>query len=246
MKPQFPTERQHPPPLFAYNAGVKLFKPHWVIRLIVIVGVGVATFLLLSPSWLRARPSGDPLAAESAVIMGFGFERDALGNMTAGAANRFLLSWVLDRYPHVETIFAQEGVWVSLCDRAATTCQIGEVTLYRIDRHDDTVDLHSMDIAVCALERMADFDKQRAILVAHDMQLWRAAENMERAIPEICPSCEVIIPNVPDTPYPIRSEQIRTRYERLYILIDLIARTRDALFPNKIPGTCPMPMSPGE
>ncbi|MEM9777422.1 MAG: hypothetical protein AAF902_22780 [Chloroflexota bacterium] len=208
--------------------------------------IPLITLLYLPVELLRAVPHGDPTAADTAIIMGFGFERFPDGSMAPGDANRANLKFVLEQYPHVMTIFAQEGVWVAQCHQSERSCSVDDVTLRRIDFHDDAVDLHSSDIAVCSLERMQQFGKDRAILVAHDMQLWRAAENMARAKPEICPNCEIVVPAVPDSPYPKQSDQLRTRNERIYILFDLAARIRDRLFPAAFPLTCPMPMPEGE
>ncbi|MEM7802783.1 MAG: hypothetical protein AAF633_26570 [Chloroflexota bacterium] len=203
--------------------------------------------MTIPSSWFRAASDGDLEQIDTAIIMGFGFERTMNGEMSAGAANQFLLEHLINAYPNVETLFVQEGVWVGVCAQAALTCQVkrldGEpIALYRIDRHDDTVDLHTMDIAVCALERMVQFNKREAILIAHDLQLWRAAENFSRAAPLTCPECQILTGEVPDSPYPLQSEQLRTRYERLFMGADLIARIRDRLQPGQIPRTCPMPM----
>ncbi|MEM8861537.1 MAG: hypothetical protein AAGD96_24705 [Chloroflexota bacterium] len=219
---------------------------------IVVFRSGVVCIILLAALFyfpvelLRAVPRGDPLTADTAIIMGFGFERFSDGSMAPGAANRANLAFVLERYPHVTTIFAQEGVWVAECHQSERSCTIGDVTMRRIDFHDDSVDLHSADIAVCSLERMQQFGKSSAILIAHDMQLWRAAENIERAKVDICPNCQIIVPAVPDTPYPEKSDQLRTRYEHVYILFDAAARVRDRMFPAAYPSTCPMPMPTGE
>ena len=204
-----------------------------------------AVFFFPAPL-LRAVPTGDPAEADTAIIMGYGFERNADGSMAPGAANEALLAYTLEKFPHVTTIFAQEGVWVAQCDQSERQCTAGASTLYRIDSHDDAVDLHSGDISVCALERMAQFGKSSAILVAHDMQLWRAAENMNRAKADICPNCNIIVPSVPNTPYPQNSDQWRTRYEWGYIPLDLAARARDRVFPSSLPASCPMPMPLGE
>ena len=206
----------------------------------------LVAFFLFPVHWLHATPIGDPASADTAIIMGFGFERHPDGSMAPGAANQANLDFVLNQFPHVETIFAQEGVWVAQCHQSARNCSAGNVTFRRIDFHDDAVDLHSADIAVCSLERMKQFGKEHAILVAHDMQLWRAAENFERAKVEICPQCEIVVPSVPDTPYPKNSDQLRTRHERIYILFDVSARLRDFVLPAAFPATCPMPMPAGE
>lgn len=217
----------------------------WALLLLLLGAVITIGIFFFPAPLLRAVPTGDPLTADTAIIMGYGFERHADGSMAPGAANEALLQYTLDKFPHVTTIFAQEGVWVAQCDQSEQACTAGGATLHRIDFHDDAVDLHSGDISVCALERMTQFGKSSAILVAHDMQLWRAAENMSRAKAGICPNCNIIVPSVPNTPYPANSEQWRTRYEWAYIPLDLAARTRDRLFPAALPATCPMPMPLG-
>ena len=214
---------------------------------LVVLGVIFSLGIVFFPTpLLRAMPSGDASTVDTAIIMGFGFERNPDGSMAAGDANEALLNYVLERQPQVSTIFAQEGVWVAACDQSAMSCSVGGATLHRIDFHDDAVDLHSEDISVCALERLNQFGIQSAILVAHDMQLWRAADNFSRAKTDICPNCNIVIPAVPDTPYPTQSDQLRTRYEWAYIPIDMAARVRDRVYPAAMPATCPMPMPLGQ
>ncbi len=215
-------------------------------QLFLLSGIIYLALVFFPSPLLRAMPQGDPAAADTAIIMGFGFERYPDGSMAPGAANEALLAYTLERFPQVTTIFAQEGVWVAQCAQGDLSCTAGDVALHRIDFHDDAVDLHSGDISVCALERMAQFGKESAILVAHDMQLWRASENINRAKADICPNCNIIVPAVPDMPYPQQSDQLRTRFEWSYIPIDLAARARDRILPGALPASCPMPMPLGQ
>ncbi|MCA9836860.1 MAG: hypothetical protein KC422_08095 [Trueperaceae bacterium] len=213
-----------------------------------LLGLGIFVSFVNLPSQLfRIEPRGNYQDAEALVIMGFGFERDAEGTIMAGPANQFLLDWALETYPFIKLMFVQEAVWRSSCSAEARECFIGDVRLRRIDKHDDTLDLRTMDIAVCSIERMKTFDISRAILVAHDMQLWRTADSFARAKKELCPACEFSVAPVPDSPYPNQSEQWRNRYEWTYKLVDILARVRyHPLIYREIPQTCPSPMPPSE
>lgn len=198
--------------------------------------------------WFRAEAGADAGVVAgtetTAVIFGFGFERTPSGGLEPGEANRFLLDWTLANHPQIETAFVQEGVWVALCAQTATECSVGGVRLLRIDRHDDALDLHTLDIAACAVERMTWFDIDEAVVVAHDLQLARAAENIRRVADEgLCPECRFSTAAVPDTPFPNRSDQLRTRHESLYRWVDLAARMRFSrpLTPT-VPQRCPAPM----
>lgn len=190
----------------------------------------------------RAPALGDPESTDTAVIFGFGFERDGEGHMTPGAANTFLLDWTLTEMPHLTTVFVQEGVWVAACERLATQCMVDDTELLRIDRHDDSIDLHTLDIAACALERMTIFDKDSAVIVAHDMQLRRAAENVERvSAAGLCQDCRFVVADVPDTPYPAESAQRRNRHEAIYRWVDIAARIKfSPWFVSEVPQACPV------
>lgn len=213
-------------------------------------GLASLLFVLLvglaAPSQLfRAEAMGDPTPVDTAVIFGFGFERAGDGSMLPGDANQFLLDWTLREMPHLTTAFVQEGVWVAACEQKALVCAVGSTELLRIDRHDDSIDLHTLDIAACALERMRIFDKDEAVVVAHDMQLRRAAENMHRVRDAgLCPECRLVVADVPDAPYPAGSAQWRNRHESVYRWIDVAARARfSPLFVDDVPQTCPVPMA---
>jgi hypothetical protein len=178
-----------------------------------------------------------------AIILGFGYEEAEDGEMKPGAANEFLLGWVLETYPEVRTILVQEGTWAAACETSAETCKIGNVELLRIHRHDPTLDVNTFQTAVCAIQRMNELGKKRAILVAHDLQLWRTEKVFERVKQRLCGDCEFVIPDVPDTPYPARSYQRRTRNEFIYRIVEVLARLRDSrLVTREIPDECLAPL----
>ena len=219
-------------------------------RVLILLGLCLAaliSLIFLPAEVFRANPRGNASSVQAIIIMGFGFERDVAGDMIAGPANQFLLDWALKHHSDIKLIFVQEGVWRVYCETAAKVCWLGDVRLRRIDKHDDKLDLRTMDIAVCSIERLQSFGLNRALLIAHDMQLWRTQDSFERAKKTLCPDCEFALAAVPDTPYPQRSEQWRNRYEWRYKLIDLVARLRyHPLVYRDIPDTCLAPMPAGE
>lgn len=209
----------------------------------VLLCLAAVSIQLVPSSWLRAGPKGDGKGVKVAVILGFGYEETNTGEMKPGAANEFLLNWVLENHPEVQTILVQEGVWTVVCETGAATCEIDGVELLRIHRHDPNLDVNTLDTAACAIERMNALREKKAILVAHDLQLWRVAADFERARQSLCSDCEFIIPNVPDTPYPTQSVQWRTRNERVYRFVEILARFRDSkLFTRETPDQCIAPL----
>jgi hypothetical protein len=206
-----------------------------------------ACIQLVPSSWLRARPKGDSRGVALAVVLGFGYEETNAGEMKPGAANEFLLNWALENHPAVETVLVQEGVWAVICETGAATCEADGVELLRIHRHDPHVDVNTLDTAVCAIEaieRMDGLREKKALLVAHDLQLWRVAADFERARQDLCSDCEFVIPDVPDTPYPARSVQWRTRNEPVYRFVEIVARFRDSrLFTPETPHRCIAPLA---
>ncbi len=218
-----------------------------ILILLSLAIISLALILVLPPSTFRATPTGNANDAEALIIMGFGFERDASGNMIAGQANSFLLDWSLANYPNIKLMFVQEGIWLDQCQASQNQCFINDVRLRRIDKHNDSLDLRTMDIAVCSIKRMQAFNIKKAVLVAHDAQLWRTQNNIERAKKPLCPDCSFVVANVPDTPYPNNSEQWRNRFEWTYRLIDLAARVRyHSWLYQSIPENCLSPMPDSE
>jgi hypothetical protein len=203
----------------------------------------VVSVLVAPAAWFRATPSDGLDTVSTAIVFGYGFEEGADGSMQPGASNSFLLNHVLEEYPQVDTAFVQEGVWVDRCDADALTCEVDGVRILRIDWHDDRFDLNTLEISACALERMELFGLNEAVVVAHDMQLARAAATIERVqTGGLCADCTLLVADVPDTPYPSESTQLRTRSESVWRFIDLAARVRDSQWITwDTPQTCALP-----
>ncbi len=179
--------------------------------------------------------------ADTAIVLGFGYEKDATGTMQAGKANRFLLDWVIDN-TSATTIFVQEGVWIAACGMSPDQCTYSGRELKRIHLHDEKIYVNTLDTAFCAMEQMARIHKSKAALVAHDLQLQRAAWDVERVKRRSdWHSFIFVIPEIPDTPCPANSVHWQTRNQFIYKVVELlISRPRDFLTP--VPGRCKAPL----
>jgi uncharacterized SAM-binding protein YcdF (DUF218 family) len=195
--------------------------------------------------WIKAQVTPDWQKeiheADTAVVLGFGYEEDKSGTMQAGEANKFLLDWVVNNTA-ANTIFVQEGVWVAACPTSATHCTYKGRELRRIHQHDDKAYLNTLDSAFCAIEQMATFNKNKAILVTHDLQLQRAAWDFERVKqkPDWL-NFTFVVPEIPDTPYPTNSIHWQTQNQFIYKTVELlISRPRDYF--SSVPNHCKAPL----
>ena len=217
----------------AENRGILIFFISisvYCVLFFIIVG------LIPSPL-IRARPTKNR-NADTVIILGFGYTIN-VSNMKPGKSNQFLLDWTLNNYKDsLKLILVQEGVWVA-ADKEALQ-KLG-IKIMRIHRHDPNINLNTFDTAFCAIELLKTLDKNKVILVAHDLQLQRAIWDFKRIGRKIYPECTFIVPDIPDTPFDPNSKQFQTRYEFIYKIGELlIARPRDFFSP--IPTRCKAPV----
>jgi hypothetical protein len=224
------------------------------IILLAIIGFLVAFVLLWLPdSVWRARP--DPgwqqqaATANTAIVLGFGYEKNEDGTMAPGRANEELLATALsDTYPGLKTLYVQEAVWVAAgCGTTASSCSAmgggGQpVELKRAHAHDPKVYLSTLDTAYCAIDKMQAEDKQAAVLIAQHLQLARAAwvfETVRRDRPD-ADSISFLTPAVPATSFSPHSVHRWTRSAVLWKLSELlVSRPRDFL--TRLPDRCKLP-----
>lgn len=202
-------------------------------------------FLYLSEGWLRAEPTHGwqekIKTIDTAIILGFGYERDALGHLRAGKSNAFLMQWALE-HTHADTLLVQEG-GLAAYNQINVQGEVKGKKSFRIHRHIDDIDLNTFQTAYCALEKMEQLGKRKAVLVAHDLQLQRVAWIFKKLTPSRADAAEYkfIVPHIPPTPFPADSDQLRTRSKLLYIFCELFgSRLRDYLSP--MPDTCLAPL----
>lgn len=243
----------------AMNQPFLIFLPHLlgILGAFVILGVGwrtpITTLLLYlsiygllflvgigcTPSrWLRAKapPVTNPtLAPTTAIVLGFGYEGEG-DAMQPGAANQFLVQWLMETQPQVTTLLVQEGIRSAL-----TPALFTEKAVQRIHRHDPTIYVDTLDTAFCALHQLQKMGKQNVLLVAHDLQLQRALWDFTRVHQAACADCTIVTAAMPDTPYPANSVHFQTRNEFIYKLVELLfLRPRDFL--RATPTVCKAPL----
>ena len=241
------------------NQTLTIFLPHIVGTLgaLVILGLGwrtpVPTFFIVLPGyallflvglgftpsrWLHAKatasmePTRNPTTA---IVLGFGYEGEETA-MQPGAANQFLVDWLLATQPQVKTLLVQEGIRSAL-----TPTLLAEKAVERIHRHDKAIYVDTLDTAFCALQGLQKLGVHTVLLVAHDLQLQRAVWDFVRVRDAACAQCTVVIAAVPDTPYPTNSVHFQTRNEFIYKLVELLLlRPRDYL--RTPPTSCKAPL----
>lgn len=241
------------------NQPFLIFLPHILGTLgaFVILGVGwrtpITTLLLYLPiygllflvgigctpsRWLRAKATpvaNSPLAPTTAIVLGFGYEGEGEA-MRPGAANQFLVQWLLDNQPQVTTLLVQEGIRSAL-----TPTTLMEKAVQRIHRHDPAIYVDTLDTAFCALHQLQELGQQNVLLVAHDLQLQRAVWDFTRVQQAACAECTIAIAATPNTPYPTNSVHFQTRNEFIYKLVELLLlRPRDFL--RATPTACKAPL----
>jgi uncharacterized SAM-binding protein YcdF (DUF218 family) len=229
-----------------YIQSIQHFRlPVLVVAALVYTVVFIALLSLTPDQWLRAETTPnwkqDLSKTDTAIVLGFGYEKDDNGAMQAGQANKFLLDWVVNNTA-ANTIFVQEGVWAAACPTSATHCTFAGREVRRIHLHDENAYLNTLDTAFCAVEQMATFNKNKAILVTHDLQLQRAAWDFER-VKQKSDSLNFafVLPEIPDTPYPANSVHWQTQNQFVYKIVELlISRPRDFLSP--VPDQCKSPL----
>lgn len=226
--------------LIWFLIAMQLFKYRTALAIISlpIYGVLFLSILGLLPNaCLRASPT-QTQDADTAIILGFGYEMRGT-EIEPGAANQALLQWALAHRPSdLRTILVQEGVWVAMNEQTLTTSGIER---RRIHQHDPNIYVNTLDTAFCAIQQLRDTHTYTVILIAHDLQLQRVAWDFERVAKHTCPECVFIIPAIHDIPYPAQSVHWQTRNAFVYKITELlIARPRDFLSP--IPSTCKAPL----
>ena len=203
-------------------------------------------FLYPTDWWIRAKPTASWEKkigkVDTAIILGFGYEKEENGEIQPGKANEFLYKWTIEN-TKAKTVLVQEGVWVAACKTSDRSCKKAGRSLIRIHLHDDKIDMNTIETAFCALQKMEQLGKNKAILIAHDLQLQRAAwdfEKLKKARIE-WQNYVFVVPQIPDTPFPENSRQLRTGCSMLYKMVELfLSRPRDFFSP--LPEKCKAPV----
>lgn len=215
-------------------------------------------FNLSATRWIRATPTANwgskVNEADTAVVFGFGLAKakDENSKYSAGEANEFLFNWTM-KHTDPTIILVQEGIWRAsdICgnnDDCDSTCLVAEEKqIKRMHFHDEHNYVDTLDAAFCAIKQIEQLYNNnvinnKVVIIAHDQQLQRAVwdfkkiQNSKKAWQKF----ELIVPEIPDTPYPSRSSHWQTRNELLYQVVELFgSRIRD--FFASVPTDCKAP-----
>ncbi len=190
-------------------------------------------FLSCSGPWLRARPTKDwetrVKGIDTAIVLGFGIEKDDKGNLLAGKANRFLLDWAM-KNTGAKTLLVQEGIRLAAMEMEAGSGKPLGRELVLIHPHSERNYVDTLEAVHLALKKMSELGRSRAVLVAHELQLQRAFWDLckVRKARREWKDIEIIKPHVPKTPFPGNSLHWHTRGSLRYKLAELFwSRPRD-------------------
>ncbi len=216
----------------------------FMVGLMLAVGLAALFVAALWPEdLLRAAPGADwqrkARDADRAVIFGFGLGEAPPGRLAAGDSNRFLLDWAV-KSSSASCIVVQEGVWAAACDCFAESCAYQGRRLVRMHRHVKGIRVDTLEAAWCASETLRIEGARRVVVVAHDLQLLQAAWDLRRVLGERGLNIEIVIPDLPHTPFPGNWVQLQASSRYIYKPVALFwARPRDFL--RRLPAECPAP-----
>jgi hypothetical protein len=220
----------------------------------------VSLFLVrIAPDqWFQAEPTenwSSAIQQKNTIVflLGFGYNVDKKGGMSAGEANTELFKWTV-KYTGSKLYLVQEGFWKikyrgaknkyygtprSMQERWEMTkpARLGgaKVEIFRIHLHDpnDYVDTPDAIERAFELLLMEKIEKDAIILIAHPMQLWRTRADCEllKREKDVYERFTLVVPEIKDIPYPKNPpfSQIHTRWLFYKIFEVLISRPKDYL-----------------
>lgn len=222
----------HKPHIFSFFLAAVLsyiFFPFFAGFLVFWIVICILTALITPDDWIRAEPSSSQ-DAEAAIVFGFGYVIDG-HKVLPCAANTFVVDWLVRHHPEVKIVLAQVGAYSEYERRR----QQGELAddLKIIDIHERKPGVYvnyvnSMDVAEMAVEIMHTEGIQRVLVLAHHLQLKRAAWDVVRLMKKTNLEGDVLVPDLPDVPFPYDSAEWHSRRKWRYKLAELlISRPRD-------------------
>ena len=202
------------------------YKPSFVVFFLSWLIFSILIALLIPDRWVRAIPTADK-QADAAIIFGFGYVMDA-DVMLPGAANNFMVDWLTTNRPGIKTVLAQEGAGVCFKQRRREGKLPDDLKVIDLHEHKPGVYVNSADVAEMAVPIMHSEGIHRVLVIAHHLQLKRAAGNVLQVMRKIGLECEVVVPDLPDVPFPGNSSQWHSRCKWRYKLVELLlSRPRD-------------------
>lgn len=166
--------------------------------------------------------------ANAAIIFGFGYGKDAKGNITPEASNQFLYE-LARKQTKSKYLIMQEGVYIAaLKDSAYLRSE--NIEAVRMHPLNIQKDVNTFEAAKYAIMQMEKLGQSSAVVYAHSLQAKRAISDLRKIANSNSKwkDFEFILPDIPDTPFPKHSAQWRTQYKIIYRAIELYySRVRD-------------------
>ncbi len=191
----------------------------WVISCLI-------TAYIMPVGWVRAIPTADQ-QADAAIIFGFGYVMDG-DVMLPGAANNFMVDWLIKNRPDIKTVLAQEGAGAEFEQRRSKGKLPGGLKVINLHEHKPGVYVNSLDVAEMTVPIMHSEGIHRILVIAHHLQLKRAAWDVAQLMRKMDLEGEILIPDLPDIPFPLDSSQWHSSRNWRYKLVELLlSRPRD-------------------
>jgi hypothetical protein len=184
---------------------------------------------MIPDSWIRANPTSNQ-EVEAAIVFGFGYVMEG-NQIIPGAANHFMVDWLIRNHPELKVVLAQVGAYSEYEQGRQQGELPDDLKIINIHEHRPGVYVNyvnSMDVAKMVVEIMHSEGIQRGLVLAHHLQLYRAAWEVARLMKKKNLQGEVLVPDLPDVPFPHDSAEWHSRRKWRYKLTELlISRPRD-------------------
>lgn len=203
-----------------------------------IISFAVITFIVLClVPWIfsssfhlaSSKDYNEAKEVDVALIFGFGYGIDEKGSMTPEASNQFLYDLAMQQVK-VKYLIVQEGVYVAAI-KDSSKHRLNGVHLIRMHTHNPHKDVNTFEASLFAIDKMDSLNQKQAFVYAHNMQLKRAVADLRKIAARDSKrnDFQFIIPPIPETPFPKKSDQGRTKGLIFYRFIELyLSRVRDA------------------
>ncbi|MEM7330714.1 MAG: hypothetical protein AAF490_01390 [Chloroflexota bacterium] len=160
------------------------------------------------------------------VLLGFGLNRLANGQISPGKSNLKLAQWVIENNPHQLPTITQMGTYLALKQLEKRDPSL-EIDRWAINLpHDDGVHVDTYGAALQIWLICENVGLEKVALVTHPWQSARAYRIFKKL-----PISDVVMPALPPVPFDRQSIQIWTRRPWLYLLYEFgLARPIGRLF----------------
>jgi hypothetical protein len=209
------------------------FSPFGIGFLVLILSA-IIILLLWRAFFVDAKPAKrwkyEAQKTNTAIIFGFGYEEDEQGNMLPDSSNVALYRQVITD-ANYQYLIMQKGALVAAHDDSIRTKGKNLILMHP---HYKGFYVNTLRAAKYAILKMDSLQVKKAVVYAHNQQLARAVFDLKRvaASNPQWQDMEFITPYIPPTPYPCNPVDFHTRYEILYLPLELfVSRPSNTIYP---------------